>query len=33
MAAALKAEARRRVDEHNFYGVVMFGSLIAKKEL
>ena len=31
MAAALKAEARRRVEEQQFYGVVMFGSLIAKK--
>ena len=33
MAAALKAEARRRVEEQDFYGVVMFGSLFAKKGL
>ena len=31
LAAALKAEARRRVDENRFYGAIMFGSLVAEK--
>lgn len=31
LATALKAEARRRVEEGQFYGVIMFGSLIAEK--
>lgn len=33
LAAALKAEARRRVEEKQFYGVIMFGSLVAEKPL
>lgn len=33
MAAALKTEACSRVEEQNLCGVVMFGSLVAKKNL
>jgi hypothetical protein len=31
LAEAMKAEARRRVADNQFYGIIMFGSLVAEK--